>query len=477
MKIVKRFNTMEGIPWSQIEFPPDTWCCSVCLRAKAARKNFQRPIPPRAKAYRPAQILSTDLIGKFEISDIFLDLVFFLTLVCHFSGYLWLRPLQHKGQAADELISLLRFIDKKWGGIEICRRDNDPALDSAKVQLELRTLGIEDGILGIGSAGSNGSIERQHYTVMDTTRSEMIQSGEPVAALPYALLHAAWVANRMPKRNGQVPFTILEGEKPDYALFHPFGAAGVVRILKPKSKVDPRAVSGRFYGMSNDSRTVYLVKVRTKDSAGKIAERVIPSKDFWFENDPQLPSGVHTYDYVESSWLPQYDAFGRELTTGKHHDTACRKCHEGGSALLECDYCDAIYHKKCTELGMRKLHKDEIFRCPSCRAQDEDTPAVVSLQHRRDAARQRNAELTAIRKQAALEARTKKLAAKALKNKEKKRNDDQARALHARQIAFSQQQKRKDKEWAEQAARGRTEELPDELPAGRCCALETLRDQ
>ena len=76
--------------------------------------------------------------------------------MCHFSGYLWLRPLQHKGQAADELISLLRFIDKKWGGIEICRRDNDPALDSAKVQLELRTLGIEDGILGIGSAGSNG---------------------------------------------------------------------------------------------------------------------------------------------------------------------------------------------------------------------------------------------------------------------------------------------------------------------------------
>jgi len=115
MRMIKHHNAIPGIPWDKIEFPDEDWKCSICLRAKAAQRAFQRPAPLRAQAYHTGQYLSTDLIGKFEISDMILDLVFFLTLICHFSGYLWLRPLQNKGQASAELISLLKFINKKWG--------------------------------------------------------------------------------------------------------------------------------------------------------------------------------------------------------------------------------------------------------------------------------------------------------------------------------------------------------------------------
>ena len=86
MRIIKQHNAIPGIQWYKIEFPDEDWKCSICLRAKAAQRAFQRPAPLRAQAYHTGQYLSTDLIGKFEISDMILDLVFFLTLICHFRG-------------------------------------------------------------------------------------------------------------------------------------------------------------------------------------------------------------------------------------------------------------------------------------------------------------------------------------------------------------------------------------------------------
>jgi hypothetical protein len=56
-------------------------------------------------------------------------------------------------------------------------------------------------------------------------------------------------------------------------------------------------------GHSNESRTVLLIKVQTKDAHGNIAARVIPSKDFWFESDPQFPSGEQTWNFVSSNWV------------------------------------------------------------------------------------------------------------------------------------------------------------------------------
>ena len=127
-------------------------------------------------------------------------------------------------------------------------------------------------MVGIGAHGSNDTIESPHLTLLDRTRAELIQSGEPVATLPYVLLHAARMQNCMPKSGGDVPWTIVHGEPPRFwDCFHSIGAAGVIRILTPKSKTSPRAVKGLYYGHSNESQTVMLIKVQTKDAHGNIA--------------------------------------------------------------------------------------------------------------------------------------------------------------------------------------------------------------
>ena len=66
-------------------------------------------------------------------------------------------------------------------------------------------------MVGIGAHGSAGTVERTHLTLMDRTRAELIQNGEPVATLPYVLLHAARIQNCMPKAGGNVSWTIVHG--------------------------------------------------------------------------------------------------------------------------------------------------------------------------------------------------------------------------------------------------------------------------
>jgi hypothetical protein len=84
MKLIKKYNTIKGIDWKQIEFPNSEWKCDFCLRAKMARRPFLRKAPLRAQATRVAQRLSGDLLGKYPFSDTVMDLQHYLTVVCHY---------------------------------------------------------------------------------------------------------------------------------------------------------------------------------------------------------------------------------------------------------------------------------------------------------------------------------------------------------------------------------------------------------
>ena len=318
--------------------------------------------------------------------------------------------------------------------------DNDPSLDNVATQKACDELGILLDMVGIGAHGSAGTVERTHLTLMDRTRAELIQNGEPVATLPYVLLHAARIQNCMPKAGGNVPWTIVHGEPPRFGdCFHSIGAAGVIRILTPKSKTSARAVKGLYYGHSNDSQTVMLIKVQTKDAHGNIAARVVPTKDFWFESDPEFPSGDQVWDFVSSNWVPKFDTVGRELFTDRHHALHCSKCNLGGQ-LLECDYCDCVWHKKCADIT-RRINPEELFRCPTCRTRDEDTMPVTSIEQRRAAAIARNVELTVIRKQAARDSQMRKTAAKVLRAQNKKKKEELAEAARVAQNAAWEQQR------------------------------------
>ena len=162
-------------------------------------------------------------------------------------------------------------------------------------------------------------------------------------------------------------------------------------------------------------------------------------KDFWFESDPEFLSGDQVWDFVSSNWVPKCDTLGRELFTDRHHALHCSKCNLGGQ-LLECDYCDCVWHKKCADIT-RRINPEELFRCPTCRTRDEDTMPVTSIEQRRAAAIARNVELTVIRKQAARDSQMRKTAAKVLRAQNKKKKEELAEAARVAQKAAWEQKR------------------------------------
>ncbi len=122
----------------------------------------------------------------------------------------------------------------------------------------------------------------------------------------------------------------------------PFAHACVVRVVHPGHMLQPKAVRGRFFGMSVDSMTVALLMVQTKTSSGRIAWRVTPSRDFPFLPDPMLPARTTIWNFVADARLPEYHTQGRELLTNKHHECVCAGCKAGGQKLSESDYCKMV---------------------------------------------------------------------------------------------------------------------------------------
>ena len=402
-----------------------------------ARRPFLRKAPLRAQATRVAQKLSGDLLGKYNFSDVVMDMLHYLTVVCHYSSYLWVRPLDSKAQTFEELASLLRMLEKKYGGVESFRSDNENSIDSEALQKVLHDLAIESDICGIGSAAANGEIERKHRDIGDRTRVELLQSGETPAVLPYVMLHAARMMNCMPRSDGRIPWVLVHGCPVLWELMRQFAHACVVRVVDPGNKLQPRAVRGRFFGMSVDSMTVALIKVQTKTSSGRIAWRVIPSRDFHFLPDPMLPAGTFLWDYVSDHWLPEYDTQGRELFTNKHHECVCAGCKAGGQGLLECDYCELVWHRKCAGVPTGKKIDKLVWRCPACRKNDESVTPIVSKEQRHAAARARNDALAQRRKEEANRVQTKRAVTRAQRNLRRQEHANAAVHALSMQIAYS----------------------------------------
>ena len=437
MKLIRKYKSINGIEWNKIKFPDSEWKCDFCLRAKMARRPFLRKAPLRAQATRVAQKLSGDLLGKYNFSDVVMDLLHYLTVVCHYSSYLWVRPLDSKAQTFEELASLLRMLEKKYGGVESFRSDNENSIDSEALQKVLHDLAIESDICGIGSAAANGEIERKHRDIGDRTRVELLQSGETPAVLPYVMLHAARMMNCMPRSDGRIPWVLVHGCPVLWELMRQFAHACVVRVVDPGNKLQPRAVRGRFFGMSVDSTTVALIKVQTKTSSGRIAWRVIPSRDFHFLPDPMLPAGTFIWDYVSDHWLPEYDTQGRELFTNKHHECVCAGCKAGGQGLLECDYCELVWHRKCAGVPTGKKIDKLVWRCPACRKNDESVTPIVSKEQRHAAARARNDALAQRRKEEANRVQTKRAVTRAQRNLRRQEHANAAVHALSMQIAYS----------------------------------------
>lgn len=144
-------------------------------------------------------------------------------------------------------------------------------------------------------SSQNGVAERMIRTVTEMACAMLLDSRLPHYMWEDALLHAAYVRNRVPRRGERVtPHEKIDGARPNLRTIPVFGQSVVMRIPEPvrrkRFRFDGRGELGAFVGFSEVIRgyKVYIPgeRKRIKETAGVMAldrmlydEVVIPADD------------------------------------------------------------------------------------------------------------------------------------------------------------------------------------------------------
>ncbi|KAE9275530.1 hypothetical protein PR003_g29311 [Phytophthora rubi] len=192
--------------------------------------------------------------------------------------YVKVYPLKTKDQATEYTEAFLQFVALQAqitinelttvctdGGGEFTNRD---------FRRFTAARGLRHQHTALYTSSQNGVAERAIRTVTEIASAMLIGSQLPHYLWEDAIQHAAYIRNRLPKRNAPTtPHERLFGSRPDFSNLPVFGQAVVVRTPEPlrqkRFRFRGRGVIGAFIGFSES------VKVWRSGSA-KFADRGDP---------------------------------------------------------------------------------------------------------------------------------------------------------------------------------------------------------
>ena len=192
----------------------------------------------------------------------------YLLIVDLFTRYLWIFLSKNKHPPLQTVKQFLRTYGLKKG-VRIIRTDQGGELArSTLFRNVLQDAGYSIEVTGADNSSQNGIAERPHRTL-----ANMVRTALENAALPYkywsdALLHAAFVRNRLPHahfQNKTTPYEKLTGMKPDLTKLRVFGSRIVTR--KPghrHPKISKHSYSGIFLRYAKTMKNIVYLDTNSK---------------------------------------------------------------------------------------------------------------------------------------------------------------------------------------------------------------------
>src|SRR3990170_3925440 len=259
---LSRKQLADGIP--SLSFTKDK-PCPGCEMGKQKRASFKTK--QNFSITEPLHMLHMDLFGPVNVQTR-AGKRYTLVIIDEYSRYCWVIFLRSKGEAAAEIISLIKQIELKYKRkVSQLRSDNGTEFINATLESFCTDTGISQNFSSAHSPEQNGVVERKNRTLIEAARSMLTESGLPTSFWAEAIATACHTQNRSiyVKRHKKTSYEILRNRKPNIGYFHVFGCP--VYILNDSNqlgKFDAKADEGFFLGYSVIRKAFRVYNKRTE---------------------------------------------------------------------------------------------------------------------------------------------------------------------------------------------------------------------
>ncbi|GKD02207.1 putative ribonuclease H-like domain-containing protein, partial [Tanacetum coccineum] len=247
-KLVKG-NLVRGLP---LKIFVNDHSCVACQKGKQHKASCKAKLMNSIS--KPLHMLHMDLFGPTNVKSL-MKKSYCLVVTDDFSRFSWVFFLATK----DETSGILKtFI------IEI---ENETELKNSVMNQFCEIKGIKREFSVARTPQQNGISERKNRTLIEATRTMLVDSNLPTTVWAEAVNTTCYVLNRVLdiKPHNKTPYELICGRTPLIDFMKPFGCP--VTILNTKDhlgKFDGKADEGFFVGYSMISKAMRVFNRRTR---------------------------------------------------------------------------------------------------------------------------------------------------------------------------------------------------------------------
>ena len=262
---------------------------------------------------------------------------YFLTLIDDYSQYGYVYFLSHRHEALDYFKCFVAEVENKHEkGLKTFMTNRGREYLSNQFKEFCEEKGILRHLIIPHTTQQNGVAKRRNRTLLDMTRSMMVQANLPISFWGNALLTSTYILNRVPSLSiSSTPHELWHGKKPNLEHLRPWGLARYVHNANHKyGKLGLRSRKHTFIRYPKGSKGYVMFGEHPDGGKTEVDSRDV---DFIVNDFPSIgdvSESLDLYELEELGGIPLSSSEGRELVPEIARDSGSHS-QPSGSVPLE----------------------------------------------------------------------------------------------------------------------------------------------
>ncbi|GKE34666.1 putative ribonuclease H-like domain-containing protein [Tanacetum coccineum] len=250
-KLVKG-NLVRGLPSKLFE---NDQSCVACQKRKQHRASCKSKTENSINL--PLHLLHMDLFGPTFVKRL-KKKMYCLVVTDDYSRFTWVFFLATKDETSGILKSFITGIENLVDHmVKVIRCDNGIEFKNREMNQFCEMKGILRQFSVVRTPQQNGFAERRNRTLIEVTRTMLVDSKLPTTFWTEAVNTACYVQNRVlvVKSHNKTPYELFHGRTPTLSFMRPFGClVTILNTIDHLGKFDGKADEGFFVGYSLNSK-------------------------------------------------------------------------------------------------------------------------------------------------------------------------------------------------------------------------------